>query len=74
MPARPSGPSSIYQGRAAGLPIRVRLRGQAANPGGAAGRRPPHPGVGDVLQAHRPRPQQHPRLQHAWAWHPGPDR
>ena len=74
MPARPSGLSSIYQGRAADLPIRARLSGQAANRGGAAGRRLPHPGVGDVLQTHRPRPQQHPRLQHPWARHPGPYR
>ena len=44
MPARPSGLSSIYQGRAADLPIRARLSGQAANRGGAAGRRLPHPG------------------------------
>ncbi|KAB1251710.1 Cyclin-dependent kinase 2-associated protein 2 [Camelus dromedarius] len=34
----------------------------------------PVKGVGDVLQTHRPRPQQHPWLQHPWARHPGPYR
>lgn len=75
MPARPSGRSSIYQGRAARLPIRVRLSGRTANPGGAAGRlAAAAPRSWDVLQTHRARPQQYPRLQHPRARHPGPYR
>lgn len=60
MPARPSGRSSIYQGRAARLPIRVRLSGRTANPGGAAGWRPPHPGVGMSYKPIAPAPSSTP--------------
>lgn len=60
MPARPSGRSSIYQGRAACLPIRERLSGQTANPGGAAGWRPPYPGVGMSYKPIAPAPSSTP--------------
>lgn len=73
MPARPSGRSSIYQGRAARLPIGVRRSGRTANPGGAAAAAAA-PRSWDVLQTYRASPQQYPRLQHPRARHPGPHR
>lgn len=68
-PFRP--PGSIYQGCA------LRFGVPGGTPGSRpprSGRWPPHPGPGHVLQAHRPRSQQHPGLQHARARHPGAHR